>query len=893
MNGISFNSENLGRTPFYFWYGMVVGGSEWEDNQKDSSNSAHKIHTRDDVAGWGYRCKVAIMGYDPHIVDDKSVKNSELAMAEVMLPTTGGGGIGGPINTPTIGNNSFVVGFFKDGISAREPVIMGVIPNVSQSRLEDYEFSEKTRYIASSGYRPGEDKAANDALFGEGPSSSPIAQNGEMARPYTVLLKAQLDDGIRRFSLPETYNCQRKCGGELNSIQAALQQLTSHLGLAKGAIFAQKASDALKNYGAIAANATNIITAYVQKIVQDMRSKVLNKVNATIDGVLDGVIPPNLRSSTVDGTTSSLLDGITCAFNLLLKGLKGIVSNFIKNMIAGAYDIATSTAQALIGCVLTNILGPITSAVGNALAALGGLLGSAISLVGGVLNGLNILLGAFNIFSCKQELQCAGINSWSWLYGDGSTSGCSGGGLPGLFSLFQSFDANVENAKNAVSGAIDAVSNSKSGLEGALGCLNIRQDTQPVLSGPPTVSTSGGGNVPNSGGFAANPVISAKGEILALDIVNGGSGFTSPPNIIIYDSTGNGRGAVAIPIMTSASGTSSGTSGSTKERVFDIDGCGKPKVNAKYPNINQTLSPLSSRFEKDLTSEDNETENLGGGPLQNRPEIKFTPNLLPLEEFPPVSGQSVEKIIVVDSGVGYLQKSDGSTGAGGVKVSNPEDTIVYCGGYNVYPPCSEVQVSEGDSIYIPLGTTGQVFDVEGNLVQSVSGRGPVTPIKIEKTGTLATPCVSREEVIPPVSVVPVGIPRTPEQITTTQTQTEYQVALEIGDVYIEDIGINYSPDDEITIEPANGAELKPKYDEVGRLIDVEIVSPGIGFTESPKIRIYSNTGLNANIIPIFNVIRISDEVIERDIVPSGTKLISVIDCVGIQPPKREFDIIPE
>jgi len=104
MTGSLFHSEHLGRTPFYFWYGQVVG--DWEGNQN------HEIHTRDDIPGWGYRIKVAILGQDPRVTSE-GASNSELVMAEVLPPTTGGGGVGGGVQTPSIGNNSFVVGFYK------------------------------------------------------------------------------------------------------------------------------------------------------------------------------------------------------------------------------------------------------------------------------------------------------------------------------------------------------------------------------------------------------------------------------------------------------------------------------------------------------------------------------------------------------------------------------------------------------------------------------------------------------------------------------------------------------------------------------------------------------------------------------------------------------------
>lgn len=370
--------------------------------------------------------------------------------------------------------------------------------------------------------------------------------------------------------------------------------------------------------------------------------------------------------------------------------------------------------------------------------------------------------------------------------------------------------------------------------------------------------------------FSANLVISAKGSILAVDIINGGSGYTSTPIISLNNPGGYGNGAVLVPIM---------EKDPDDTLVFDVRGCGNPS-DGVFPNLN---------------SPNNRTVGLGGGGYAARPSVNVTASLLPVE--PPVfpEGKSISKFVVIDSGVGYLQRPNGATGGGGVKFSNPEDTIVFCGGYNVYPPCINVKVKSGNLVFLPFNTTGQIFNNDGDLVQTVLGLGPVSPITVLQDGILATPCIKREEVIPPIAIGPISPTTLSEELPTTPVSPSntYEVVLEIGSIFIENTGINYSPNDVITIEPSNGAELEPVFDNLGRVKKVNVVRPGIGFTEFPKIRIYSDTGYNANIIPIFNVIRITNEVLDQDIVPPGTPLISVIDCVGSQPPKREFIRVSE
>ena len=71
----------------------------------------------------------------------------------------------------------------------------------------------------------------------------------------------------------------------------------------------------------------------------------------------------------------------------------------------------------------------------------------------------------------------------------------------------------------------------------------IRKDpclTGPQPCGPPTLEFYGGGGI----GAEANPVIDEDGNLIAVDIVNGGFGYTSPPFVQVIDPCQNGAGAI-------------------------------------------------------------------------------------------------------------------------------------------------------------------------------------------------------------------------------------------------------------------------------------------------------------------------------------------------------------
>jgi len=63
--------------------------------------------------------------------------------------------------------------------------------------------------------------------------------------------------------------------------------------------------------------------------------------------------------------------------------------------------------------------------------------------------------------------------------------------------------------------------------------------------GPPSLKFFGGGGV----GAIGNPVVDVNGNLIAVDLVSGGFGYTSPPKVQVIDPCNNGSGAVLETII--------------------------------------------------------------------------------------------------------------------------------------------------------------------------------------------------------------------------------------------------------------------------------------------------------------------------------------------------------
>ena len=109
----------------------------------------------------------------------------------------------------------------------------------------------------------------------------------------------------------------------------------------------------------------------------------------------------------------------------------------------------------------------------------------------------------------------------------------------------------------------------------------------------------------------------------------------------------------------------------------------------------------------------------------------------------------------------------------------------------------------------------------------------------------------------------------------------YPVSLRLKQVIVENPGINYSSTDQIQITPNNGAVLEPVFGPFGRVEEVKVLNPGLGFTEYPTITVVpapdsptGATGVNATFRPVFEVV--------RDPIVLPERLIQVTDLVGLK-----------
>ena len=134
MNQYSGNFDLSTVSALPRWFGRVVSSVSWQDNIEASHFDP------ENQKGWGYRYRVRYFGL--HSGSSFDLPDDQLPMANVVMPVTGGSGLGGFVDTPSISAGTIVTGFFLDGMAGQEPYIDGVLINsnneVQKSQPEDF-----------------------------------------------------------------------------------------------------------------------------------------------------------------------------------------------------------------------------------------------------------------------------------------------------------------------------------------------------------------------------------------------------------------------------------------------------------------------------------------------------------------------------------------------------------------------------------------------------------------------------------------------------------------------------------------------------------------------------------------------------------------------------------
>ena len=533
-----FKRHFVGRDGFIWWIGQIVSEEKWAGNIP-----AYRSKTTNDHKGFGERYKVRIMGY--HTANKKELTDDQLPWASVMYPVTAGGGGAGTWSNSGIRQGNFVFGFFLDGEDSQQPVIMGVLGTNQYTALASKD-NPDIAFFPFSGYT-NTDTVARFSLTLDNTTSPPATQTDSTQKPVNKgrqeaiagqelssgADKEQRSNGSVKNPTAQPSTCEPV---PLGAIQRRIKNLIADIERIKKTAndWETKVSTKINNIENEIKNAVSkaseFIAGGIKWLIGEVQKYTTNKINNAMKDTYYFLFPnqrPELKKAVETAN-----DLIACLFRKIISNLLKMVGNFLLAAVDRFINTPLCAVENFVGALVGKLAGLITSAVDAILGPVKAIIGGAFDIAGGILNFVTDLL---SFLSCEEQPSCSETKEWSiW---DGTES-------------FPSLDLNsiinaVESVASTVTQAIDP-NNFDFDLDfsdvfDALGSCNVG----PVFCGPPNVQFFGGGG----SGATGNAIISSVGEILGVDIINSGSGYTSAPFVKFVDSCGNGNGAVGRVIL--------------------------------------------------------------------------------------------------------------------------------------------------------------------------------------------------------------------------------------------------------------------------------------------------------------------------------------------------------
>ena len=834
-------THSIGRDGYVWWVGQIASEDSWKENKPENPKDSNE-----DIKGFGERYRVAIIGYTPF--DTQEVTDDELQWAYVEYPVTAGAGGRTSSQSANLAQGDFVRGYFLDGEEGQIPIISAVLGRneyqaITKNRPAGVRFTNYSGFLPED-YVPfytqkmtqgGEFVFPYQTEENGGNMFVPGTAGGTPNNPFLVesvtgsssqkeaAAKAASEEPTNPLATPS--DCEPvpvgKIQKEIQNIVVEVQKLQKSIYSYSSAVTNQ-ISDIQEQINKALNKGAKFVASGIKWIFTEIQKFVIKTTNDALKKTYS-LLFPNERPA-LKTAVESINDLIACLFRKLISQLLSMIGNFLKDAANKAINSLECLVDNLIGNILGQLIGAISGIINSALSGITSLIGQVAGIVGEI---LGIIKDVLSFLSCEEKPQCSKVDEWNILSG---ASKVSAGDISSIIDRAKNIAATVQGSVENVGDSIDNAFNMDlSGVFDQTSC-----DTGPVFCGPPTAQFFGSGS-----GAAGNLVIGAVGEVIGIDMASFGVGYDDSSYGKVYDNCGKGSGAYIRPIVD----TYTDDDGNTQTGIIDIE--------IIEPGTGYLPAPDGSRGGNEYTWSDPDDT------VIKNPDGSWSP-------IPP------GEVVTVDPGTIVTLPP------GTVVITNPQPggdpTIITLPGAGT--PGGGGNGTGGDPEIIALpgaGTPGGGGNGTGGNGTGGNGTGRGgqgggetirggNPVLIELPGVFTTP---KPEY------------RRPSGDYPTSSNGSYPVILYLCEIFIDESGINYSPGDQIVIEPDIGAVAEPKFDARGRVTSIKITESGEGFTEYPTLYIQSETGYNAVLRPKLCIDRVRDiDLVDQE------KVIQVVDCVG-------------
>jgi len=285
-------------------------------------------------------------------------------------------------------------------------------------------------------------------------------------------------------------------------------------------------------------NTSSIIASILKVFVQRLRNYLLGKIRAGIQDLIDKLLP-TVAKSLKNTIIQKVVDNIFCKFKDIAKGLVQMVGDFLFELVGKIVNVPFCAAQQFSNAMLNKLGADIDRAISPILSQINDVLGPVTKVVGSVFQAIDFVLG-FESFLCEKP-NCPDVKSF---VGDPRKDGPSQREIDNFNNFIPSSGDIVEGATGWTKD-LPIFGGTLGQYDGTLPDSVTSCDTSAFKCGPPTVEIFGGGGA----GAIGNAVVNRVGQIVGVDLVWGGSNYSSPPFVSFVDNCENGNYASGYAVI--------------------------------------------------------------------------------------------------------------------------------------------------------------------------------------------------------------------------------------------------------------------------------------------------------------------------------------------------------
>lgn len=512
--------------------------------------------------GWAWRYKVRIFSKHP---EDKSIlADEDLPWAQVLLPVTAGSGAANQAIFPMINQGDTVAISYLDE-AEQQPVIIGVLPRtqgVSVGPANDNGYTPTSGFTSD---KPQTGKVAADEANESNRNTQPTPPGRDVAA--AVGNKVTLADNCD----PNAY--------KINAITTEIDNLFNQIRK-----FSQDVAYVESLIVGSVDRIHSLVNPYVGEMLNNLFESLIPVLNAGLKALYQKVYSIVLASTqnpvAARLAAEAALIALIPAIQALQEAIQFVAAEIVNNLLSKVDDLvrdavdnnenfSSCAGEQFSGAIVNAIIGEIDKGIQPLLNAVSVILSGGFAIANVIRGSIDIvrsfaggLLGASQgANKCKGSIK-------EYAIGIGPVDDI-GDILNNIMNVANQGAALVEDAQNAVGDITSGINQIQevfgdfpflSGESLGISVLSDCSTEPPSVCGEPEVIIFGG----RGEGARAKAIIGdyvqstdprtitdVQGGVVAIEVLDGGSGYEYPPFVEIRDNCGLGIGAVARSVINS------------------------------------------------------------------------------------------------------------------------------------------------------------------------------------------------------------------------------------------------------------------------------------------------------------------------------------------------------